>query len=471
MNMNKKMKQSIIKVGIIYTGLFILLIAYLSYFVIVKSESIVIHAHNRRMDPIENEVIRGDILSSDGKVIATTRQSDGQSIREYPLGSSYAHAVGYTQKGKIGIEASANVELLRANYNLESIFKRTFEGDKFPGRDLVLTIDHRLQEVASSALGSHKGAIVLIESSTGKIKALVSKPDFNPNKVSDNWEQLRTDDQNSPLLNRGTSGLYPPGSIFKIVTAQAFLDQNTPDADLVYTCPGQVTVGDHTIRCFNGKVHGELDLASAFSQSCNTYFINMGMEVGSKKLRKAGEDLLFNDKLPIAMEHSTSQLLKESKVSNEELAATSIGQGKTLVTPLHMAMLAASIANEGTLMEPYMVDYSQDKKGNIKTKNLPDYIGPIMSSDHAKRIEKMMVEVVKKGTGTRAAVDGMYVGGKTGTAENESSQDHSWFIGFAGRENPDLSMAIIIENAGQSASASSIAGQIIKEYKKASLLD
>ena len=460
------MKQSIIKVGIIYTGLFILLIAYLSYFVIVKSESIVIHAHNRRMDPIENEVIRGDILSSDGKTIATTRQSEGNSIREYPMGSSYAHAVGYTQKGKIGIEASANVELLRANYNLESIFKRTFDGDKFPGRDIVLTIDHRLQEVARNALGNHKGAVVLIESSTGKIKALVSKPDFDPNKLSQSWEQLRTDEENSPLVNRGTSGLYPPGSIFKIITAEAFLDQNGSEADLPYTCTGQLTVGDHTIRCFNGTVHGELDLANAFRQSCNTYFINMGMEMGTKKLKRTGEDLFFNAKLPISMEHSASQLLKDNKPSDEELAATSIGQGKTLVTPLHMAMLAASIANEGILMEPYMVDYSQDKKGNIKTKNLPDYIGPIMNSDHAKRIEKMMVEVVRSGTGTRAAVDGMYVGGKTGTAENESSQDHSWFIGFAGSESPDISMAIIIESAGKNASASSIAHEIIKEYKK-----
>ncbi|HHX60302.1 MAG TPA: penicillin-binding protein 2 [Epulopiscium sp.] len=469
--MNKKIKKSITNVGFIYVGMFIILISYLSYFVIFKSENIVIHAHNRRMDPIENEVVRGDILSSDGQLIATTIMNGEKASRQYPKGRTYAHAVGYTQEGKTGIEAFANVELLRANYNLESIFRRTFEDKKFEGRDVILTIDNRLQEVAQEALGGHKGAIVMIESSTGKIKAFISKPDFDPNKVSENWKQLITDDENTPLVNRAFSGLYPPGSIFKIITTQAFLDKNGPDADLSYTCTGQITVDNNTIRCFNEKVHGELDLASAFRQSCNTYFINMGMDVGAKELRKTGEKYMFNEALPISMEHSKSQLLRGDQTTDAELSATSIGQGKTLVTPIHMAMIAASIANEGLLMKPYIIDYSKDKKGNVKTKNLPEYVGQIMSSEDAKRIETMMVEVVRNGTGNKAAVTHMYVGGKTGTAENEKSKDHSWFIGFAGDEAPEIAIAVIIENAGKDASASSVANKVIKEYKNCKLAD
>lgn len=463
--MNKNIKKSILRVGFIYVGMFIILILYLSYFVIVKSEGIVIHAHNRRMDPIENEVVRGDILSSDGQLIATTIVKGDSTIREYPKGSTYSHAVGYTQKGKTGIEALANVELLRANYNLESIFKRTFEDIRFDGRDIIITIDSRLQEAAQGALGNYKGAIVMMESSTGKIKALVSKPDFNPNNLDQNWEDLISDEDNSPLVNRAFSGLYPPGSIFKIITAEAFLSQNGPDADLIYTCAGQITVDDNTIRCFNGKVHGELDLESAFRQSCNTYFINMGMEVGANNLRKAGENFMFNSDLPFSAEHSNSRLLRSEQTPDAELAATSIGQGKTLVTPIHMAMVASVIANEGLLMRPYIIDYSKDKKGSVKTKNLPEYGEQVISAEDAAILEQMMVKVVESGTGTNAAVSNMYVGGKTGTAENEKSKDHSWFIGFAGEQDPEIAIAIVIENAGKDASASSVANKLIKEYR------
>ena len=462
--MKKKMRKSIIQIGFIYVGLFAIVIAYLSYFIIVKSKSIVIHTHNRRMDPIENEVIRGDILSSDGQLIATTVIKGDDPIRQYPEGRSYAHAVGYTQKGKTGIEAFANVELLRASYSLESIFKKTFEGERFQGRDIVLTIDSRLQKVAEKALGNQKGAVVIIESSTGKIKALVSKPDFDHNDVSSNWEQLITDETNSPLVNRGVSGLYPPGSIFKIVTAKAFFDIKGSNADLSYTCTGQITVGNNTIRCFNLNVHGDEDLMSAFRDSCNTYFINMGRQIGAEKLQQTGERLLFNKILPLSLEHSKSQLLLKQNSTDEELAATYIGQGKTLVTPIHMAMLAASIANEGILMKPYIIDYSKDKKGHVKTKNLPEYVSQMMSTEDAKQLEKMMVQVVENGTGAKAKVDGMYSGGKTGTAQNETDRDHSWFIGFAGKETADISMAIIIENAEKGASASTIANKITQEY-------
>ncbi len=479
--MNKKIKKSITQVGFIFVAMFILLIVYLSYFVVVKSESIVIHSHNRRMDPIENDVIRGDIISSDSQLLATTIAKGDDSIRQYPKGSSYAHAVGYTQKGKTGVEAFANVELLRADYNLESIFKRAFDGEKFQGRDVVLTIDSRLQEVAENALGNHKGAVVLVESSTGKIKAFVSKPDFDPNKVSENWEQLITDNENTPLVNRAFAGLYPPGSIFKIVTSQAFLAKNGPDADLSYTCTGEITTDNNTIHCFNGKVHGELDLTSAFRQSCNTYFINMGLAIGEKDLRKAGEKLLFNTTLPLSVDHSRSQLLTgtrptdtkiaDTKIADAELSATAIGQGKTLVTPIHMAMIAASVANEGLLMKPYIIDFSKDKKGNIKTKNLPEYGQQIMSPEEAQRLKEMMIQVVENGTGNKAKVNNMSVGGKTGTAENEKDKDHSWFIGFAGKDNPDLSMAIIIENVGQDMSASTIANKVVNAYKNCDSLD
>ena len=463
--MKKKMKKSIVQMGVIYVALFAIVISYLSYFVIVKSKNIVIHTHNRRMDPIENEVVRGDILSGDGQIIATTITSEEQSSRQYPQGRTYAHAVGYTQKGKTGIEALANVELLRPHYTLESIFRRTFEGDKFKGRDVVLTLDSQLQKAAENALGNQRGAVVMIESSTGKIKALVSKPDFDPNTVSDNWDQLIVDEVNTPLVNRALSGLYPPGSIFKIVTAQAFLNIKGSRAELAYTCKGHVTIDDHTIHCFNQNVHGEEDLADAFRDSCNTYFINMGQQVGADKLQQVGEQLLFNKKLPISLEHSKSQLLLNQEAPEVELGATYIGQGKTLVTPIHMAMLAASIGNEGILMKPYIIDYSKDKKGRVKTKNLPQYMAQMMPPEDAQRLEKMMVQVVESGTGQRARVSGMYSGGKTGTAQNETSRDHSWFIGFAGNDIPEISMAIIIENAGKDASASTIAHKVIEQYK------
>lgn len=455
----------IIQMASLYAIIFVMLMSYLSYFVIVKSKDIVIHTHNRRMDPLENEVVRGDILSGDGQIIATTIEG-ATSVRNYPQERKYAHIVGYTQRGKTGVEALANVELLRANYNLESIYRKTFNGDKFIGRDVVITIDHQLQEVAYNALGNQKGVVVLIEPSTGKIKALVSKPDFDANKISQTWETLIEDNTNSPLLNRALFGLYLPGSIFKIITTQAFFDNRGNNANMSYDCTGSITVDNHTIRCFNQTAHGNINLEEAFTKSCNTYFVNIGIELGAKKLKKTGEQLLFNSTLPIGLEHSKSQLLINNSASDNELAATYIGQGKTLVTPIHMAMIAAAIANDGVVMKPYILDYSKDKKGNIKTKTLPEYVSQIFQSDDARRLEQMMVQVVTQGTGSKAAAKGVYVGGKTGTAQNETDEDHSWFIGFVGKnQESELAMAIIVENGGKGAQASVVAGKIVKAYQ------
>ncbi|MGL4344297.1 MAG: peptidoglycan D,D-transpeptidase FtsI family protein [Cellulosilyticaceae bacterium] len=455
------MKKSIYSVAFLFIGLFGMVAIYLGYFTLFERDRIAMHPYNRRLDHLESEVIRGTIYDAQGEVLAQTKEGK----RDYPFGSRYAHAVGYAQNGKIGAEALANTELLYPDYNITSIFRNAFMDEKFEGRDIVLTLDNRLQAAAAEALGDYRGAVVVLDPTTGKILTMYSSPTFNPNHLVENWEDLREDEARSPLVNRATHGLYPPGSIFKIFPTLSVI-QNPEAEEFVYECKGFIEKEGHKIQCYDGKAHGRVDLTKAFVKSCNAYFIALSNQVDFEQLAKTSEMLLFNAELPIDLEYAKSKFPVEGVSSFEQLAAY-IGQGKVLVTPMHMAMVASIIANDGVLMKPYLFDYATNESKEVLSKRLPEYVGVYIDEKSCARLQELMRGVVEEGTAMRLSGIDLDIGGKTGTAQNATGKDHSWFMGFAKKSasvNNDLAFAIIVENGGQGAKALSVAKTVLKAY-------
>jgi peptidoglycan glycosyltransferase len=461
-----KNKKIIYSVTGIYVSLFVVLIGYMIYFTAIKQKQIAIHPYNTRLNNVEQEVVRGTIYDANMEILATTTEG----IRKYPKASLYAHAIGYSQRGKIGIEALANTELLYPNYTIVSLFRNAFADEKFEGRDIVVTLDDRYQSAIAQAMAGKKGGIVVMEPATGKIKAMYAAPGFDPNNITQDWEALTQDTVNSPLVNRTTSGIYPPGSTFKIITALAYIDQMKDEAmQFTYDCTGKITGDGYAIQCYNKTAHGKVNLESAFYKSCNAYFIKMNENLTVKNLKATAEKLGFNHAIHFDMDYAKSRFQLQETDSAFEKAATYIGQGKTLTTPLHMAMLASCIANDGVSMKPYLIDYSMNKKGKLKVKYLPQYEGILIEEEIAQKMQQLMIQVVDQGTATQLKSSQMIVGGKTGTAQNETPQDHSWFVGFVKRgaeSKSDLAFAVIVENGGKGAKALEVTQSILDVYNQ-----
>ena len=447
--------------------LFLFMMGYIVYFNAVKSKEIINSPYNVRLDSMADRVVRGDILDRDGNVLAETLVSeDGTETRNYPYGDLYAHVVGYDSKGKSGLESTENFDLLTSNaFFLERLAKE-FKEEKNIGDNVVTTLDTELQKAAYDALGSYKGAVVVMEVSTGKILAMVSKPTFNPNHISSDWEWLVTD-ENSTLLNRATQGSYAPGSVFKIVTTLEYMRENAAYGTYSYDCQGEITEEGTTIHCANNRVHGEEDLGISLANSCNASYSNMGLSLNVSSWRKTAKELLFDSSLPSLLPYTESrfQLTKDSPSS--EVMMTAIGQGKTQVSPYHMALISAAVANGGTLMKPYLVDRVENYSGTLIHKNLPEKYAALMTSEEAATLKEYMTGVIEYGTGAALSGQGYSVAGKTGTAEYSSDKEksHSWFAGFSNVENPELVISVVVESADQSGmSAVSVAKQIFNEY-------
>ncbi|MBS5386409.1 MAG: penicillin-binding protein 2 [Clostridiales bacterium] len=445
--------------------------AYIVYFNIVKAKTIVNSPYNERQDAFANRVVRGSITDRDGNVLAQTDVlDDGTEARTYPYGAAFAHVVGYSNEtGKSGLESVENFELLTSNAFFVEKITNSFKGEKNIGDTVVTTLDADLQQAAYDALGSNKGAVVIMEADTGKILSMVSSPTYDPNTVESEWEYLNTEGNGSPLLNRATQGSYAPGSTFKIVTTLEFMRENENYEDYSYDCTGEITAENTTIPCFDGTVHGWEDLRSSFANSCNSSFANIGLSLDKTSYRKTAEDLLFNKSLPSVLDYSKGSFAVTEDTSGSEMMMTAMGQGKTLVSPYHMALITQAIANGGTLMEPYLVDKVTNYTGSEIRKNVPKSYKKLMSSSEASKLKEYMEAVVQEGTGSLFNGGSYTVAGKTGTAEysmTDGEKMHSWFVGFTNVENPELVISVIIEgyDGNDGAKAVPIAKQILDSY-------
>ncbi len=454
------MKRSIKRIFWLIFLLFVLAILYMIKITVFDSNSIISNSYNPRLNYTDDSVKRGDIRDINGNVMAYS-EKNGEStyVREYVYGEDAAHVTGYTGIGKSGLESAENFELQKLHNEFYQRIRSILTKDELIGNSVVTTINMDIQKKASELLGNQKGAVVVMEPSTGRILAMVSYPDFSPNTIVENWNTLR-EGEDSPLINRAVQGLYPPGSTFKIITALSAME-NVPDVEsFTYTCTGEAEFQGKVIHCFDGKAHGEVNLNSAMAVSCNCYFAELSKKIGPVNLKETTDRLHFSDTIPFALGYSTGSFALNKNSTESELVETAIGQGRTLINPLYMAMLTSAVANDGMMMKPYIIDHIEYYNGGSGKITVPQKMDQVMTKEEADRITVMMEAVVNEGTGTAANISGYQAAGKTGTAENPNGADHSWFIGFAPSDDPKVAVAVVLENSDYK-KAAPIAGKLM----------
>lgn len=450
--MAKSKNREYVVVTYLFLFLFITLIAYFIYFMVFQSESFINNPYNSLQNLFSEHVIRGDIESADGYVLAKTKvNKDGSEERVYPYGDLFAHAVGYTGNGKTGLENQANFLLLRSHSFFADQLINDIKNQKNPGDSVVTTLNYELQKTAYEALGSYDGAIIVMEPKTGKILAMVSKPAFDPNKIEAEWEEI-TGGESSVLVNRATQGKYAPGSVFKIITTLEYFRENQGVVDdYLFDCESYFTYEGKTIHCASDKAHGEENLKMSFANSCNSSFAKLSLDLDMNRLQETCDGLLFNLNLPIAFESGQSRFAISEDSGSSLIMETGIGQGKTLVSPLHMLLLASAIDNNGILMTPYLIDSVKNADGNPVKEYEPVVNRTLMEQSEAAFLEDYLRAVVTDGTANKLDVEDYTAYGKTGTAQvsDTTNQTNAWFVGFAKQEGfEDIAIAVIVEDSG-----------------------
>ncbi len=456
------MKQNIKRLGILIICLLAILVFYLSYLNVVRGSENVVNPHNRRLQEYESQVRRGTIYDSKGVVLATTGLSGEKNKRVYPRGSETAHILGYISEkyGRAGLESTCDRYLLglegadRARNYINRLL-----GREQLGGDVTLTIDSYLQGLALDLLGKRRGAVVLLDPRTGALLALVSNPVYDPNKLEEIWPQL-IQDEDSPLLNRAVQGAYPPGSTFKIVTAAGALAARPDASRQTFNCRGLLEVNGYELE--DTAVHGRVDIKKAIAVSCNTTFAQLGLDQGAQNFVTTIKAFGIDQDPGIGLPVRPGTMASPEEIIPTELAGSAIGQGELLVSPLHMALVAAAIANSGDLMKPYLVKTVKDSMGQVLQREEARHWLNVTTPQICGIIKDGMVDAVRSGTATAAGVAGVQVAGKTGSAQNPHGQTHAWFIGFAPADQPRLAVAVLVENAGSGGSvAAPVAGQLI----------
>ncbi len=438
-------------VNYLFLALFLAMMIYFVYFQIFRSEQFINNPYNSLQTLFSEHVVRGEICASDGTVLARTIvNADGSETREYPYGSLFAHAVGYSTNGTTGIENQANFYLLRCHTFFAEQIANDIQGKKNQGDRVVTTFDYDLQKAAYDALGSYEGAVIVMEPSTGKILAMVSKPDYNPNDVAAKWEDINVSGS-SVLVNRATQGKYAPGSVFKIFTTLEYYRENPSSYDdYRYHCDSKITVEGKTMHCAAKQAHGEEDLKASFASSCNCSYANLCLTLDKQQFTKTCQSMLFDTALPIAFESSASQFLLPEDASAALMMETSIGQGNTLVSPLHMLLVSSAVCNDGILMTPYLIDHIESDNGAAVESMDPKTYGTLLTQEESSLLQEYMKETVLSGTGKKLNSSSYEAAGKTGTAQVSDSSDrtNSWFTGYAHKDGKsDIAIAVIVEDS------------------------
>ncbi|WP_039656556.1 peptidoglycan D,D-transpeptidase FtsI family protein [Clostridium tyrobutyricum] len=464
--------NNIKKVMFVFLICFIGLVSYMTYFEMIVGPSVVNNGHNRRTWIRRNEVLRGTIYDRNGDALTKSEPINSETQkREYTGGAIFSHILGYVDQkyGITGLERKYDTDLMTTDIkdSLKSLILNKGRSKKKVGNGVKTTLDMATQKTAYDLLGDNRGAVVVLNPKTGAVIAMVSKPSFDPNNLEDSWSAINKD-SSRPLLNRATAGLYPPGSTFKTVTAISALE-NMPNAqNRTIQDTGSVQIGpDYALHNYNGEVLGTLNLYQAYTHSSNVYFGTLALDLGNNTLKNTAEKFFFNKSIPtdgIPVEASHFPTLKSYEKGS--IAQSGIGQSSVLASPLQMAVVTSTIANDGVMMKPHLVTSVITSSGKLVKTISPESAGQIISSNTADIMKNMMKSVVDNGTGSGAYINGIEVAGKTGTADNQvmgaGSPPHSWFIGFAPYDDPQVAIAVIVENGGQGGkAAATIASQVI----------
>ncbi|MCR5671808.1 MAG: penicillin-binding protein 2 [Butyrivibrio sp.] len=467
---NKIRSYPILVLTVFYVGIFVVMLGYIGIYSYKNRQVLMNNNYNTRQQILTTQNKRGNIYAGDGTVLAYSEEdANGDEVRVYPYGREFAHVLGYATNGRSGLEASENYYLIKCSMDLSEKAEYEQRGEKYPADSLYTTLDIGLQEVAYKALAARKGAVVVTDPKTGQILAMVSKPDYDPGTIKQDWEDLVKDTHGeAKLLNRATQGLYPPGSTFKIVTALAYLKEHEGDyQNYRYTCSGKFKDGEDVISCFHGESHGSLDLYSSFAKSCNSSFANIGVDIDRKVFADTLKELMFNQEQPLDIAYKKSKATISAESTTADVMQLAIGQGTTGVTPMHINMITCAAANDGLLMKPYLVKAVKSLDGKVVLKNEPESYKKLMTAEQSRILREMMEQVVQNGTATNLKGLSYTSAGKTGSAEfnTATSDSHAWFTGYAPADDPRICVTIIVENAGTGGSyAVPIAKRIFDAY-------
>ncbi len=452
------MNRPIRRMAVLAMIMFGLLLANGTFIMVVEQDSLNAQPQNRRVRDAEFAQDRGAILAGNTELATTKPMDDGFKFqREYPQGKLYAPITGFYSydHGRSGLEATYNTELAGTD---DALFVRRIIDlvtAKTPkGASVETTINVKAQQAAAQGLGDQKGAVVAIDPQTGAILALATSPSYDPNRIAshdvaaaDKAFQKLAKDKDRPMANRAVREIYPPGSTFKLVTAAAALEAGMkPDSPIA--SPARLRLpGTNTYLGNEGSCGGtEITMDQALKVSCNTAFAGIGIKVGADALRRQSEKFGFDSSHLSDLNGVASRFPDDPDPAQTALSA--IGQYDVAATPMQMAMVSAAIANDGVLMDPYIVATVRDQGLRAIRTHKPVKLSDAMSPEHAKQLQEMMVHVVQGGTGTNAQISGARVGGKTGTAQSDPQRPpYAWFTSFAGGDNPQVAVAVMIEDA------------------------
>jgi penicillin-binding protein A len=482
--------RQITRLALTGVGLMVALVVATTYWQTWAAGDLADRQDNQIQRVAQFTIERGEIRSK-GLVLAENkrRKVGGRTLyfRQYPQAGLAAHVHGYSTQSRFrtGLERSMNDYLTGSNANLSTVLGTAVDrlkGATIHGNDLVLTLRPRAQRVAQKALGSRCGAVVALEPATGEVLVMASSPTYDPNLVEDDFGRVtgvragctRPD----ALLNRATAGLYAPGSTFKVVTASAAIDSGRFTPDSSFVDPGYCEVYGRRVNNYDtSRPFGRLDLKTALKHSVNSVFCNIGKELGAKKLVEYSKRFGFystppletpgNERSPSGL-YSSGELFDPKEDTDVDPGRFAFGQERLLVTPLQMAMVAATVANSGVVMRPHVVDRIVAPDGRIVVRTKPEELGRAVKADTARAVAAMMREAVEGGTGTAARLSGFVVGGKTGTAETGvRGLNTTWFICYAGKTRPTVAIAVVVEQ--QNSTGGQTAAPVAREVLQALL--
>lgn len=459
----------------LFTALFAVLIGNITYIQVIKASEYQDMPSNNHTINKARFIKRGSIITADGLTLAESiQQADGTYARSYPNGNLAAHVVGYysQQYGTMGIENTQNDTLTGSkDYSSWQNALNSLAGISEPGNSVQLTIDSRIQRAAEQALAGRVGAIVALDPRSGAVLAWASAPTFDNTNIQAAIEAANASGgADTSMYDRATLALYTPGSTFKVLTLASALENGLATLDTTYDSPGRMEIGGADVVSIGERGHGKISLAKAFALSSNTVFGQVADGLGAEKLVATARAFGYGQQLGLDFTTAASVMPNPEEMTEWELAwagaGQPVGQGHTpgpQATVMQNALMAATIANNGIAMNPYVVSQILAPDGTVLKTTRGHSLGQAVGSGTAKQVKQAMLDVVQNGTGSAAAIAGVKVAGKTGTAETNNANANSTFVGFAPYDTPTVAIAVVIErNAKGEESAAAVGGQVLR---------